>query len=344
MKKMIQKIRKSLVWKTLSEEWKVWVVILLLLILTWFFSDKLATWLTNSTFIKTLDSLSKLGILVAVIAFLRQISKWKKRVKDEKDQRIFEYWKTVDSANSARESSRYGRFTSHALRIALENLAKEKDKRGRPRWISNIDVSRAVLEGINLEDAFMSVVGFRYCNLSKANFSRAVLNNAYFQRARIFGADFSHAKFKGQILFMEVLYDNETKFPTGFDPIKEGAYKIVPKVDLFKANLSDGMLWEAQLSEADLREADLQRAVIVTGDLSRTKLQNANLKNAKMADANLELANLQNSNLEETALYRANVSGADFRGVRNMTVEQIKVALNWEQAKYDDDFRQQLGL
>ncbi|GIK39114.1 MAG: hypothetical protein BroJett011_29470 [Chloroflexota bacterium] len=358
-----RKTIRSLIWETLYEEWVVWLAVVILLSAAFLFSNQLAVWLEGAAFLKVLDSLSKLGLLIAVIAFLREIPKWEARAEEEANRRRFEYWKTIDAANVARESSHNGRFTSHALKIALESLTRETDKEGRSLKIGPINVSGADLTGINLENAHLYVVGFRDANLSGAIFCKATLDTAYFQRSRLFGANFSGATFHNQIVFSHALYNDETKFPDGFDPVAARAYKIAPNADLQGAVLIEAMLWDAQLEEANLQDANL-RGALLGGNLRRAKLQNADLSRAKMGDANFESAilqnanlqdagfhranlqntNLQNADLQDTALEDANLYGADLRGVRNVTIEQIKAAKNWEKAIYDDDFRQKLGL
>lgn len=96
-KKSKRKTLSLLLWETLREEWGIWLAIAILLSITLLFSNQLATWLEKSTFIKVLDSLSKLGLLVAVIAFLREIPKWEERAEEEAKRRQFEYWKAIDA-------------------------------------------------------------------------------------------------------------------------------------------------------------------------------------------------------------------------------------------------------
>jgi len=62
-----------------------------LLLATFLFSNQFAAWLEKSAFIKVLDSLSKLGVLIAAIAFLREIPKWEERAEEEAKRRRFEY-------------------------------------------------------------------------------------------------------------------------------------------------------------------------------------------------------------------------------------------------------------
>jgi uncharacterized protein YjbI with pentapeptide repeats len=60
--------------------------------------------------------------------------------------------------------------------------------------------------------------------------------------------------------------------------------------------------------------------------------------------ANLTEANLSNADLKGASLYKANISSTNFKGAKNLTIEQIKSATNWQSAKYDNDVRIRLGL
>ncbi|MEO1561236.1 MAG: pentapeptide repeat-containing protein, partial [Cyanobacteria bacterium J06632_19] len=84
------------------------------------------------------------------------------------------------------------------------------------------------------------------------------------------------------------------------------------------------------------------------------KLSNANLKNANFSNANLQGTNLSQAQLWGANFSSANLKSTNFKGadiknsnfflVENLTPQQIKAALNWREAKYDLDFRFQLGL
>jgi hypothetical protein len=154
----------SFLWKPLFNELMIWSVVSIVLGFMLAFSGKLASWLSNSSFIKALDSLGKLSVLVAVIAFLRHIPRLKYQAQEEAKKRRFDYWMAIDAANVARANSRYGRFASHALKTALENLAQEKDKKGKPFKIGPFDVSGADLAEINLNNAHLYVAAFRDAN------------------------------------------------------------------------------------------------------------------------------------------------------------------------------------
>lgn len=339
-KKRNHRTLSSLLLEAVHEEWGVWLAIAILLSITFLFSEQLASWLEKTAFIKVLDSLGKFGLLVAIIAFLREIPKWEERAVEEAKRRQFEYWKAIDTARTT-ERMRDGRLFSVALRIALEGLAKEKDLEGKPIKISTVAANGVNLEGIDLEGAYLHVCGFGMAELSRANFRKTILVDVRFDRARLFGADFREAQFEKEVRFMHALYDEEAEkqFPIGFDLQEAGAYKIAPRVSLHRAMLENASLWDAELVEANLQGANLENAILGGSNLQRTNLQNANLKGARARGMDLKGADLKDANLEE-----ANIEGVDLRGVKNITIEHIKAARNWKYAIYDDDFCKELGL
>ena len=354
-KKSRHRTLSFLLWEAVREEWGIWLTIAILLSITFLFSDQLATWLEKSAFIKALDSLSKLGLLIAVVAFLREIPKWKERAAEEAKQRQFEYWKVVDTAKVAREASpdKDKRFTSHALRMALENLAKECDSDGNSIRMRNIDLSGVNLEdGINLTGIDLSLSKFRYANLSGVNLSHTTLHRATFARARIFGTNFHGADLGSnqcKATFKEALYDENTAFPDNFNPEDAGAFKIAPGVSLAKASLVKALLWDANLERSNLNSADLERATLDGSNFHGSNLQKANFRgvtarNANFQGANLSDADFQNANLFGAVFSHANIQRVNFQNAEYLSVEQIKEATNWEHALYHDDFCKELGL
>jgi uncharacterized protein YjbI with pentapeptide repeats len=356
--KQVQRKATPSLWVRKHTTLIIWLIIIVLIVITLFFSNQLAEYLKNLTFIQVLDSLSKLGILIAVINYLLGIPKREEQAKLEAERRQFEYWQVIDAAKSAREASPDGRFTSYALRMALQNLTKERDASGQPLKIRNVDFSGADLHEIDLANADLMVSQFRYTNLSGANFRRAKLGKATFARARLHGADFSEADLT-VVSFNDALYDKATKFPKDFNPQIMGMHKIAPRAYLVEAALAYAMLWDAELERSDLRGANLEGAILGNANLKEANLQGASLAQARAAGINFQGANLRGANFTQANLYQARfnnadlqeanfqgarIQGGDFRGARNITQEQIKAAENWEQAIYDDEFRQELGL
>lgn len=136
-----------------------------------------------------------------------------------------------------------------------------------------------------------------------------------------------------------------------------------PKADLREINLAKANLLGANLQRADLldaifQKADLRGANLQKANLQRANLQKADLRGAKLIDANLLGANLQSANLKAASLQGAKLRGAnlqnanllgadlfgaDLRIAENLSPAQIKIARNWIDALYDEDFRMSLG-
>jgi len=118
------------------------------------------------------------------------------------------------------------------------------------------------------------------------------------------------------------------------DPDKEIKY-----INLRFTNLTGASLREANLKGASLREARLREVY-----LREAHLDDAHLEGAYLEGAYLEGAHLEGAYLEGAHLKGADLRAAHLKGAKNLTVEQVKSALNWKTASYDDEFRQKLGL
>jgi BTB/POZ domain-containing protein KCTD9 len=298
----------------------IWLLTLIFLVLTLFFSTTIADWLSNLAFIKILDALSKLGILIGVTTFLFELPKQEERAKAERKRAHFEYWKAIDAAAAS------STVTSYARKIALEDLASEGVS------LKNVDAPNADLRQIDLTGA--DLVG---ANLYKADMTRAKLDGANLSKAnlygaRLYGTSLVDAKLESTD-FRKVLYDEDTQFPVGFNAALAGAYLIAPGVSLQGAKLPNAILWGVNLQDANLEASDFTEASFRGALLKNANLQRANLKKAKFGNANLEGANLDNADIQE----------ASFWNVTGLTVEQVKSAKNWETAEYSKEFLEKLN-
>ncbi|MBN3881522.1 MAG: pentapeptide repeat-containing protein [Nostoc sp. JL34] len=312
---------KSLLWLKRLLLWAVWLSALIVLIITLFFSDPIANWLSNLGFIKILDALSKLGVLIGVTVFLLELPKREERIQAERKRSHFEYWKAIDASAAS------GTVTSYARKIALEELASDSVS------LRNIDAPNADLKRIDLTGADLVGANLTGADLTGAILDEANLSKADLYRARLYGASLLKAKLESTDL-REVLYDEDTKFPIGFNAVAAGAYLIAPHVSLQQVKLSKAILWGVNLQSANLEESDFTEASFRGAILKNANFKRANLNGAKFGDANLEGAKLNN----------ANIQGANFWNVKGLTVEQVKSAQNWETAEYSKIFCEQLGL
>ena len=173
------------------------------------------------------------------------------------------------------------------------------------KLLSMANLSKANLTGLNL----------RSSQLMKADLSNANLSNTNLLMANLEGANLEGAKLQ------QALYNAQTVFPRGFDPVKAGACLIAPNVSLKEANLACRNLSEVNLSEANLSGANLTKANLQSAKLLQANLNKTNLSEANMRSANLTAANLIGANLMQANLYCANLTAADLSGANLKNAE-----------------------
>jgi uncharacterized protein YjbI with pentapeptide repeats len=126
----------------------------------------------------------------------------------------------------------------------------------------------------------------------------------------------------------------------GIDLSGSNLYQVnLSESNLSQANLIAANLRKASLIRTNFRDADLGSANFTDAVLFSANLQNANLRSACLFGADLRVADLQNADLRDADLF-----GADLSHALNLTVRQIGGSRNWQQAKYDSEFRKKLGL
>jgi uncharacterized protein YjbI with pentapeptide repeats len=99
------------------------------------------------------------------------------------------------------------------------------------------------------------------------------------------------------------------------------------------------LLQTKECVECDLYQANLQDADLSGANLVGANLIGANLIGADLRGAYLRGADLRGAFLQGTYLYNANLYDA-----KGLTLEQLRVANDWEKATYDRNLRQRLGL
>ncbi|UNU24532.1 pentapeptide repeat-containing protein [Microcoleus vaginatus] len=218
----------------------------------------------------------------------------------------------------------------HTANLTSANLGKTKfiDANLSEVNLRGSHLSEANLSGVNLSSVHLfSKTNFSRANLSKANLTglnlresqlmKADLSNANLSNTNLLMANLEGANLEGSKL-QQALYNAQTLFPRGFDPVKAGAYLIAPNVSLKEANLAGRNLSRVNLSEANLSgtnltNANLESSLLLQANLSKTNLSGANLSSAKLTAANLIGANLMQANLWAANLTAADLSGANLK-------------------------------
>jgi uncharacterized protein YjbI with pentapeptide repeats len=152
------------------------------------------------------------------------------------------------------------------------------------------------------------------------------LKNTILEKANLIGVNLRGVSLEGAKLD-KAIYDQRTintvelKYQSLFKP----AYKIEPKSDLSKADLSDQVL-----DGLDLRDAILEKAELPRAHLIGTQLQDAILKDADLTAAILKDADLTG----------ADFTGAKLKEVIGLTVTQLKTVKSLKDAQFSSELCQ----
>jgi uncharacterized protein YjbI with pentapeptide repeats len=201
------------------------------------------------------------------------------------------------------------------IQAALTVIARRdstKEEENQKLKLSNINIAKANLKEANLQGAYLY-----NANLQEANLKEANLKEANLMEANLMEANLERVNLYNANLYNANLYN----------------------ANLYNANLCDANILGANLQKANLMETNFKGACLAIAKLQRANLYKANLMEAKLHGTNLQGAYLKEAYLQGTDLERA-----DLRGAESLTVEQIKLATNWEMAIYDPEISKVLGL
>jgi uncharacterized protein YjbI with pentapeptide repeats len=246
--------------------------------------------------------------------------------------------------------------------ITTAFIIANKQHLAESHWLENLYLPKADLSGANLWKAHLSQADLTEANLSKANLQSAYLLKTYMPRANLSHADLSQANLSEANIAEADLSGANLQ---GANFVKT----YMAQANLLKAKLLQANISEANIEGADLSGANLQGAKLVKTYMTKAKLLKAELLQANLSEANIEGAdlsganlqgaelvktfmpgsNLQDADLSQANLLEANIdgsdlSGANLQGSKNLNPDQVKRAKNWDQAKYDEDFRKKLNL
>ena len=229
--------------------------------------------------------------------------------------------------------------------------------------LERASLKTANLKGADLKGANLKAVDLKGANLRAVDLKGVNLKGANLTNANLIDVDLLGVESLSRAQLDNVFYSPKTRFPGGIDLSR--AIEIAPqanlesvelkgydlaKVDLSEANLrgtdlrgaslqaanlTDADLSEANLRGTDLRGASLQAANLTNTDLSNGDLSRADLSNADLRNVDLRNADLRNIDLTGAQLAGADLAGARLAGAKNLTVEQVRQANNWDKAIYD---------
>ena len=204
-----------------------------------------------------------------------------------------------------------------------------------------LDLSYAKLIGADLSGANLSGANFYGANFHGVKLNGAKLSGAKLSGANFYGAKLSGANFYGADLSGAKLSGAKLSGANFYGADLSRAYLSGANLNganFYSANLSSANLSSANLCFANLSGANLCFANLLGAYLSSAKLIGANLSGANFFSANLSDAKLSGANFSNTKLNNADLCGANLVEAKNLTIEQIKQAKNWEKAVYNPEF------
>jgi len=150
--------------------------------------------------------------------------------------------------------------------ISLVHKESDMEKLFRTRSCVMGNLKYCLLQGVDLHDTDLFMVGLSYANLSNTNLNGAHLEFAVLIETNLYGATLKGANLK--------------------------------RINLNKACLQEADLQEVNLQNSDLSGANLQGANLQGADLRDVCLRGANLQGANLQDAILYRVDLLGTNLQ----------------------------------------------
>ncbi|MBD2463373.1 pentapeptide repeat-containing protein [Oscillatoria sp. FACHB-1407] len=272
-----------------------------------------------------LDRAEAMGILAAVVVFIKEAPL---RIATKH----YEAWRAIDAA--------HGIKTSYARYHAFEDLCKAGVS------LKGLDVSGADFNSINLHKVDLSSANLReaqfqgailsQANLSKADLSGADLLNVDFRGADLRGADLRGANLNGANMNGANL--SGANLGNANLKIADLRFANLRGANLKGASLRGANLQGASLYLADMTQANLSKTDMTQTDLSQATFRGSNLSMAHLNQACFHRAILVEADLWGAVLEEADLDGANFKSAQGLTLAQVKTAINWEQAVYEDGF------
>ncbi|MBN2411094.1 pentapeptide repeat-containing protein [candidate division KSB1 bacterium] len=190
--------------------------------------------------------------------------------------------------------------------------------------LSEANLEKRELPGINLKNANLQKAKLYYANLQDANLFEANLREAYLGFTNLQKAVLMSAFLQGAFLNANNFHEANLKFAK------------LQKADLHGSNLQEAKLDYTDLQEAKLRFTKLQKAHLMSANLQGAVLRETNLQDANLFKANLQKADLGGTNLQKADLRFSDLTNANFTNIKihktklhNIKIdEQIHPVLN----------------
>ena len=263
-----------------------------------------------------LEKLSETNTLIA-----QSIGSNEMRLNEERqwarDLEILALWETIRRAQG--HSGNVGRI------YALERLWNEyqQDLLGLnlDGGESFVHLREIQLPGVLMADAVLLRVNFRNSNL----------RDGRLDGTRLGASDLEYADWADV-----VLHD------ASFERVRIGEkeyYANVQNANLIRANMTNLRAWGASFNGSILSRVVAGGAEFIDCSFNETKFKYANLAGTKFRNCTFPKADFTNANLTS-----ASIGSSSFKHAIGLTVQQVLVTNDWEDAEFDEDFAKELRL
>jgi len=175
-------------------------------------------------------------------------------------------------------------------------------------------------------------IDLSFTDLSHANLYNAKLNLIYFRGTHFYRSNFIGAELKG-IRLIDAQLDESNLSNTKLQA-----------VDLTKASMVSVCLHKSEIDCSIIDNANFRWASFIEAAMRYTFARKADFTKADFTQSFLVGCFFSGANFEGTNFENTDIKGSVFLKAQNLTVEQILKTLNYEEAYYDPDFRELLGL
>jgi uncharacterized protein YjbI with pentapeptide repeats len=239
-------------------------------------------------------------IMEVLTAFVRENAPIKKEDKSQNKKSFIDEFLNTQNKKETEKLPKLRLDIQECLTVI--GRREHQDPSNKRLDLSNIDISKANLQGAKLESVNFTGAKLVDSQLAGVNLAGANLKNANLTQAFLYGAD----------LFGTVL--ESTNFTKANLTVADLEGVNLRYANLEGANLQMTRLIRADMVEANLKEADLAGANLRGVHLTKADLTRSNFTRACMRQANLTGVNLTRACLREANLSEANLEGANLKG------------------------------
>ena len=245
-------------------------------------------------------------------------------------------------------------------------------KKIRLLWIN---LENAVLNEGDFSDSVLYFANFKKAQLWKTKFHNSALARANFEGADLEGADLENADLRCtsflKVKYVEAeqvqkgngwqlaIYDSEfareklklQRTRNNLDILNDTSYHEEDIGNNEELKTLNFHCYGFQVDyDRDNRELNLKKIhdrFYIFLEYVKYNLKNADFRYAYLEEVNLSGANLENANLSDAYLNKTNFEGANLRNVnlvkaKKLSVDQIRLSCNWNEAKLDEEIEKKL--